>query len=204
MPAILLFPKEPLPLRAEALKESMSQALGLSCFPCKEGGDRLDEFEAAEDGVQSGKVFVELPELESDEGSPEVNFEMVPRLDRDESIQAMVDEILEQESGLRQEIEENGYDIILTFDDTPAGVEAASALAYVLASETGSGVLIPAFSEEDDTVWFQDAEDFADAVFGEDDEDGDEDDDDDDDDLEDEEGEEENEEEGGDDKPRRK
>jgi len=187
MPAILLFAKDALQLRAATFKESMTQALGLSCYPCREGGAQTDEFEPAEDNVQSTRVYVELPDLEGDEGTPEVGIEIAPRLDRDESIQQMIDEILEQESSLKEDLQDNSYDIILTFDDTPAGVEAGSAVAYVLASETGSGVLIPAFSEEDDTVWFQDAEDFADAVFGEEDEDDEDDEDEDDEELEEEE-----------------
>ncbi|CAN5436764.1 hypothetical protein BH09SUM1_BH09SUM1_17910 [soil metagenome] len=172
MPAILLFSREPYALKSAALSETMTQALGVSCFPCKDG-ERIAEFDAAEDGSQAGAVSVDLPDLEEDEGKPIVNFEVAPRLDRDESIQKMVDEIVEQENSLSEEINNNTFDFILTFDDTPAAVEAGSVLAYIIAGETDSGILIPGFTDEDDTVWFDNAEDFADAVFGDETEDGD-------------------------------
>ncbi|HMZ52591.1 MAG TPA: hypothetical protein PK988_10020, partial [Candidatus Sumerlaeota bacterium] len=97
-----------------------------------------------------------------------------PRLDRDDSIQKIIDEILQQDETLKEELDRNKRDVMLTFDESPAGMEAGYALAYTIASETGSGILLPSANDEDGTLWFEDAEDFADEVFG-DDEGGDED-----------------------------
>lgn len=176
MPAILIFQKSGNLLSLKDITKGLEDLLGLGCS-LMVNGKRLpsDEWENAGDGFQDGQVFVDLPDLETDEGQPMVVFSAAARLDRDESIQLMVDEIVEQEITLDADLNKNARDILLTFEDTPAGMEAGYAIAYAVASETGSGILFPGFTDDDDTVWFEDAEDFADAVFGEEDEGDDED-----------------------------
>lgn len=174
MPAIMLFQKSGALLSLAEISQSLSELLGLNCSIMIDG-DRIshDEYENASAELHSGTVYIELPDLEEDEGEPTVSFEALPRLDRDDSMQKLIDEIVDQEISLKSDLNDNSRDLVLSFDDTPAGMEAGYALAYTIASETGSGILFPGFTDDDDTVWFDNAEDFADAVFGEGDDDDD-------------------------------
>ncbi|HMX61676.1 MAG TPA: hypothetical protein PKD58_01255 [Candidatus Sumerlaeota bacterium] len=175
MPYILLFQRGGELLSLSEISQGLSELLGLACS-VEVGGKRIaaGEWNKASAEFHEGKIYVELPDLEVDEGTPLVSIEATPRLDRDDSIQKIIDEILQQDETLKEELDRNKRDVMLTFDESPAGMEAGYALAYTIASETGSGILLPSANDEDGTLWFEDAEDFADEVFN-DDEEGDED-----------------------------
>lgn len=199
MPAILIFQKSNEELTLADFSNGLEELLGLSCGLVVDGR-RIDPSSAGTEPFESGTIYVDLPELEEDEGKPEVLVDSAPRLDRDETFQALIDEIVEQDAELAPDMNQNSRDILLTFEETPAALEAGSALAYVIAAQTDSGILIRSSDDQEDSIWFADAEEFAEYVFG-DDEDEDEDDDED---GEDEEVEDEEEEDEEDDQPRGK
>lgn len=170
MPVIFIFAMDNEPLLLPEVSSSLTGCLGVPCFAYRDER-KLSAAELTDGGVMSeGQIWVELPDLDPGDGQPLVSYEVAPRLDREDSLQAMVDEILDQEDTLREVMDRNSIDIMLTFDDTLAGMEAANCLAYVLAAGTGAGLLVPNFEGEEDTLWFDNADDFADAAFGEDDE----------------------------------
>jgi hypothetical protein len=171
MPAILIFQKDTTGLTVTEIAESLHGVMGIDCCLYAEGKKVGLDAPASAGEIGDSIVWVNLPDLEDDEGLPTVRLEVAPRLDREDPIQALVDELIEQDKTLAETLNHNARDITLTFDDTPAGEEAAYVLAYIIASETSSGILVPAFEEGDDTAWFDDPEDFADIVFGEEDED---------------------------------
>ena len=169
MPVIMIFQKDAEPLRVPEISESMAATLGVPCFVF-EKGRKLSAAEAEGDQalLVDGQVWVELPDLEEDEGEPIVTFESSPRLDREDPLQEMIDEIVKQEPSLDEPMNTNQRDVLLTFDESMAGIEAGNALAYIIAAEAESGLLIPGFEDDQDTLWFDSADDFADAAFGED------------------------------------
>lgn len=173
MPVIMIFQKDTTGLTVVEVSELLHGSLGVDCCLYKEG-EKIPLEDVARSGgeISQATVWVNLPDWEAEEGEPTVQVDISPRLDREEPVQKLVDELIEQDSTLDEDLNHNARDILLTFEDTAAGEESAYALAYVVASETGSGILIPGFEEGDDTAWFEDPEDFADIVFGdEDDED---------------------------------
>lgn len=175
MPAFFMFTKENTLKDFPAISSSMAEAFGCGCYPLKDG-KKTSRLEGDAEGTISGSVHVSLPDLTPEEGEPVVQVEAMPRLDRSAEVQSMIDEIVEQDAELGKVMNENSFDIIISCDEGSAAMDAASSLAYVIASEAGTGILIPAFEEEDDdTLWFDDAEDFAEAAFGA--EEGDEDED---------------------------
>ena len=140
--------------------------------------------------LKEGALWVALPELEEDEGDPILDYAAIPRGDRDDAIKELVAQMVEQDPSLAPIVTKNALDIIITFEGSAASVEAGCAVAYAVAAAAESGVLLldgpdeGEFEEdgEDDeeqegaedeggeTVWFPDAESFADFVFNEDDE----------------------------------
>ncbi len=170
MSAIMIFQKDTELLSISEISHSLAEFLGLGCAVVVE--DRrvaVGEYEGSTGEFHDGRIYVELPELQEEEGEPTVDYHAAPRLDRDETWQRIADEIIEQEPALRPEIEENARDILLTFDDTVAAIEAATAIAYIVAGETNSGLLVRSSEEDEDSVWFPNAEAFADFVYGEED-----------------------------------
>jgi hypothetical protein len=175
MPVIMIFQQNDAPLAIRDLSESMAASLGVPCFLFDKGRKLSAADVQGEAGVLSeGQVWVELPDLQEDEGEPVVSFEIMAREERDEAVQEMIDEIVNQEGALQAVMNQNTQDIIITYEDTLAGYEAGNAFAYIVANETGSGILVPGTEEDEETLWFESAEDFADAAFSED-EDGDDD-----------------------------
>lgn len=172
MRAIMVFHRSPeLPSLSE-LAHSMNELLGLGCGLIKE--DKLipaGDYEDAGKEVHEARLYVELPDLEEDEGDPVVHYQAIPRLDRDEAIAEIIDEIVAQEPALREAIDANVRDILLTCEESFASYDAASALAYVVASETECGLLVISDEDEEGTVWFSDAESFWEAEFGDDEDD---------------------------------
>lgn len=172
MPAILIFQKEPQYLTLTEIGQSLSEMLGVTCSLQNEAGrvaPTIADKETPE--FRKGAIYVEIPDLEEDEGEPIVSYEAAPRGERDEAFQKMIEEILSQDNSLAESLSANSRDIVLTFDESPAGVEAGSALAYAIASETASGLLVIGSEDGEGTVWFSDAEEFADLVFGDDEDD---------------------------------
>ncbi|MCC6548193.1 hypothetical protein IT570_13585 [Candidatus Sumerlaeota bacterium] len=171
MPYILLFQRSGELLSLSEISQGLSELLGLTCA-VEMSGKRIapGDWNKSSSEFHEGRIYVELPDLAAEEGVPLVTIEATPRLDRDDSIQKIIDEILSQDGTLKAELDENTRDVMLTFDDTPAGLEAGYALAYTISSETGSGILLPGSADDDGTLWFEDAEDFADEVFGDDEE----------------------------------
>lgn len=188
MPAILIFQKEAQYLTLTEIAQSLNEMLGVTCSLSTEAG-RMSPTLADKESAQfrKGTIYVEIPDLEEDEGEPVVSYEAAPRGERDEAVQEMLEEILSQDNSLSETFSANSRDIVLSFDESPAGVEAGSALAYAIASETGSGLLVIGSEDGEGTVWFSDAEEFADLVFGDDEDEDEEYDDEDEDDEEDEE-----------------
>ncbi|MDX9975762.1 MAG: hypothetical protein RBU21_22465 [FCB group bacterium] len=171
MPVIMVFQKNPELLSISEISHSLTELLGLTCGVMIDGKKvDIDDYDGATRELTQGTIYVDLPDLEEDEGQPVLDFAATPRLDRDDEMQGFIDEILEQEDSLRAELDENTRDIMITSSEDPAAIEAASAIAYVVASETESGILVRTSDEDDDTVWFADAEQFADFVFGEEEE----------------------------------
>jgi hypothetical protein len=168
MPVMLLFSAKPYKLEARAVTKAISDAFALTSNPWADG-QHLKSFPPAEDGAQKGSLWVNLPELEDDEGQPVVHLSVEPRLDRDDSLQQLINEIIGQEAGLKEALDRNASDLIIEFDDTPAGFEAACMVAYVLSEETASGILVPAFDEGEEMLWYDTAEDFANEIFQDDD-----------------------------------
>lgn len=167
MPFILIFANSTEPLSFLSIREGFRELLGIDCALQQEGEEvKVEKLDYDNDGGLSVEVWVDLPELDPAEGHPIVHLDSHPRLDREEAVQSIVEEILDQDETLAEIIEKNGRDFMLTFETTPAGLEAARALAYVLSSETQSGVLVSESAEEE-TWWFDNAEEFGDAVFGE-------------------------------------
>lgn len=170
MPAILIFQKDPQYLTLTEIGRSLSEMLGVTCSLQSEAGrvaPTIADKETPE--FRKGTIYVEIPDLEADEGEPIVSYDAAPRGERDEAFRQMIQEILSQDESLAESLTENSRDIILSFDESPAGVEAGSALAYAIASETASGLLVIGSEDGEGTVWFSDAEEFADLVFGDDD-----------------------------------
>ncbi len=167
MPFILVFASESEPIDLTKLSLDFKELLGVGCS-LQVDGEEAGEDDVAHDadGGISIDVRVDLPELDSSEGQPIVHLDSHPRLDREEAVQSIIEEILEQDETLSDIIEMNGRDFMLTFETTPAGLESARALAYVLATKTNSGVLLSE-SEDEETWWFENAEEFGDAAFGE-------------------------------------
>lgn len=116
-----------------------------------------------------GHLHLDLPDLDPEDGAPIVSYESIARLDRDEVMQQIVEEILDQDETLRPRLDKNKRDVMVTFDDNSASFEAASLVAFVVAAETSSGLLIPDFTEDGETVWFDNADDFLDALYGDED-----------------------------------
>ncbi|MBI1293253.1 hypothetical protein GC173_18770 [bacterium] len=164
MPAMLLFAVKPFKLEARELSSAIKDSFALTSFPWDKG-QKAKNFPPATDEGQSATFFIDLPELEEDEGDPIIEIEVTSRLDRDEEMQKMIDEIVGQEKSLAPRIDKNHSDILLTFEDTPAAFEVACMTAYAIAEATESGVLVPAFEEGEETLWFDNAEDFADEIF---------------------------------------
>lgn len=170
MPAIMIFQKETEGLAVSEISETMVEILGLDCcLYTKNAKVPLTDTGQSGTELTHGAIWVNLPDLHEDEGEPKVRVEITPRLDREQPIQDLVGELLEQDPALADHIEHNARDILLTFKDTSAGEEAAYVLAYVLATITAGSILVPGFEEGDETAWFEDPEDFADIIFGEDD-----------------------------------
>lgn len=171
MPVLMIFQHGTDLLSISEINHALGELLGLSCRAyVNDKAVPVDEYKGAARELSQGQIYVDLPDLQEDEGLPVVQYEVIPRLDRNESMQGFIDEILEQDSTLKKEIDQNSRDIVITSDESAAAVEAASAIAYVVASETASGVLVRTTEEEEETVWFSDAEEFADFVFGEEEE----------------------------------
>lgn len=208
MPAILLFQKDNKALPLADLSDTMAASLGVFCFAWLENKKvPAEELKAdARNLGATGQFWVDIPELQEDEGLPLVTVEVTPRLDRDADMQGLIDEILAQDSSLKKTLDKNQRDILITAEDTPAGTEAGNAIAYAIAEMTGSGLLLPGLADDEETLWFDSSDDFAEAVF--DTSDDDDEDDDDDEELEDEDDEEEEDEEeeedDEDDKPKKK
>ncbi|MCC5874701.1 MAG: hypothetical protein JJU11_00650 [Candidatus Sumerlaeia bacterium] len=169
MPAIMIFQKDATGLTVAEISDLLHGSLAVDCCLYKDG-ERipLEDVERSGGEIASSTIWVNLPDWEEEEGNPTALVEVTPRLDREEPVQHLVDELLTQDASLDADLNHNSRDILITFEDTPAGEESAYALAYVIASETSSGILVPAFEEGDDTAWFEDPEDFADIVFGDD------------------------------------
>ena len=202
MPAILLFQKDNKALPLADLSDTMAASLGVFCFAWVQNKKvPAEELKGDARNLTQGQFWVEIPELQEDEGLPLVTVEVTPRLDRAEDMQGLIDEILSQDSSLKKVIDKNSRDILITAEDTAAGTEAANAIAYAVAEMTGSGLLLPGLADDDETLWFDSSDDFAEAVFDVSDDDED---DDDNDDLGDDEDDEEEEDEDEDEKPKKK
>lgn len=168
MALIMVFQQNPELMSFTEISHSLIELLGVTCEMMVEGkAMSLSEFKDAGKELTEGTIAVNLPDLEADEGEPVLSYRASPRLDREEDFQKFINEILAQDADLSEPLNSNSRDIFLTCDDTSAGLEALSAIAYVVASETGSGLMVVDSDAEEDTVWFSDAEEFADEVFGE-------------------------------------
>lgn len=174
MSAILLFGRDDTVPSFRRLSESLVELLGLEARFLQDGTSLAPaDVDGADEPLSDAHLHVELPDLEEDEGEPTIHVAVTPRDDRDPAIQELINEILRQEPRLKESLEGNRWDILLSFEDSSAAVEAGVAFAYIYATETGSGVLVRGEDEDAETLWFADAEDFADFVFGDDEEDGD-------------------------------
>ncbi len=169
MPATLIFKKDQEPMKAEMLGDAIRELLGIECSIVV--GEELvptAKFDKDHKEFVSERIFIAISDLEDDEGMPIASIDISPRLDRDEALQKFVDEIVKQEPSLDQVMNHNNVDIMVTFDEFPAGVEAGSVVTYAAASVVEGGVLVlEGMEDEESTVWFPDAEGFADMVFGE-------------------------------------
>lgn len=179
MPAIILFQKDNKTLPIADLSDALAASFGVFCFSWKENRKiPAEELKGEARNLTEGQLWVELPDLQPEEGAPVVTFEITPRLDRASDMQELIDQILEQDSSLRKLIDKNQRDILITAEDTEAGIQAANAVAFAIAEATGSGLLLPGLAEDEETLWFDSADDFAEAVFDVSDDDDDEDEDD--------------------------
>lgn len=169
MAVIMVFPADQEPITFSDLSSALQNAVGFPCFPF-ENGKKLSKADLPSPELSSGALWLEVPETTPEDGEPVVHYEIHPRLDRDEALQGMFEEILNQDDSLDAALNQNSYDVILTFAEEPAAVEAAHCLAYVIGAGTGGAILVPAQDEEDEALWYDSAEDFADAIFGGDDE----------------------------------
>lgn len=170
MPYLMIFQKKDTNLDFEALLDRMVADLGVPFVGLK-GESRVDPGKIDHD---KGSIWVDLEELAEDEGVPVADFEVTPRAKRSSELKKLIEEIVKQDDSLADDMAKNARDIVITWEDTIASSEAASALAYAIASDTESGILLPATSEEEETMWFETADDFADAVFGDDEDDDEE------------------------------
>ena len=161
MPFIMIFQKTSELLSAAEISELMKEILGYGC-EAVEGDAPVSGAE-----LHRGRLYVHLEDLDPSEGKPEVQYEALPRLDRDDTLQKLIDEIVEQDPSLGEEMNRNTRDILITFPDTDAATDAGYAVAYIVAAETESGLLLPSFDEETETLWFSDAEEFYSTVFEE-------------------------------------
>jgi hypothetical protein len=179
MPAMFLFPAKQAKIEARIISACIKDAFGVAISPWD--NDKVtDRLPKPVGSTHEGAFFFDLPELEEEEGTPVAYFRQTIRAERSEEIQALADEIIAQDAEFEKLINKNQTDIVVSFEQTPASFEAAALLTYAFAESFSCGVLIPGFEEGEETVWFENAEDFAnDVIFGEDDEDEDEDDDDD-------------------------
>ncbi len=171
MPAFIIFQADQHQPSLAEFSAVLNNQLGLGLKRYKEGkAVPVGDYSGLDEGGISEAVFVELLDLEKDEGLPVVKLDSFPRLDRSEELQEIVDQILDQESSLSTIFNENARDILIGFEETPAAIEASCALAYAVACELQTGILLLSHDETDGTVWFPDAEEFADFAFGEDEE----------------------------------
>ena len=164
MNAILLFQKEPGDF--PTVESICAEVLALTGFEC-----RAIELPADEEEDDSGLALgfqLEIPDLEEDEGEPVARVFTNHRLDRDENVQAFVDEILAEEPELAEIFDKVHTDVMILFEPEDAAEEAAYALAYSISKALGVGILIPPFEDEDEgTAWFETAEDFYDMLYAE-------------------------------------
>ncbi len=191
MSVIVIFQNKPTPLSLLEISETLEGLLGLPVTLAKDGKPvKLEDYPGRDQPLKEGALWVALPELEEDEGDPILDYAAIPRGDRDDAIKELVAQMVEQDPSLAPIVTKNALDIIITFEGSAASVEAGCAVAYAVAAAAESGVLLldgpdeGEFEEdgEDDeeqegaedeggeTVWFPDAESFADFVFNEDDE----------------------------------
>lgn len=159
MPLIMIFQKAPGLLSVGEISELMKEMLGYGCEPLAGNTD------PPTGELHRGRLYVHLEDLGPDEGQPEVQYEAIPRLDRDPTLQQLIDEIVEQDPELDEVLNQNARDILITFPDTDAASDAGYAVAYVVAAEAESGILLPSFDEDSETLWFSDAEEFYTTVF---------------------------------------
>lgn len=168
MPIVLVFPKANKPLLLPELSDSMALALGVpfSKYDEKTGKRTpVADLTGTEAHLRSGSYYIEMPDLEEDEGSPVVQVELTPRLDRDEEIQELIDELVAQDPSLDEPMNQNAVDVLLTFGDHLAELEGGDALAFVIAAHAECGLLVPGAGEEEETIWCDSADDFAELAF---------------------------------------
>ena len=144
MRMILIFQPDAAAITPSRIAESLEEGLGLVGL-LTDGESKTDPEDFAGGEFSEGDFYIELPDLAEDEGEPTANYASMPRTERDETIAEIVKELVEQEDSLKPTFEGNGRDVIISFEDTPAGIEAGSVLAYAVASAVGAGVLLPAF-----------------------------------------------------------
>ncbi len=161
MPFIMIFQKTPELLGAAEISELMKEMLGYGCEAV------VDDATPQAGELHRGRLYVHLEDLGPEEGKPVVQYEALPRLDRDPVLQQLIDEIVGQDPSLDEDMNHNSRDILITFPDTDAATDAGYAVSYIVAAEAESGLLLPSFDEESETLWFTDAEEFYSTVFEE-------------------------------------
>lgn len=175
MPAIWLFPRSAEEPRAKELLAFAADEVGVTA--------RFYE-DAAEDDDSTAYVF---SVVEDEEEAGSARIECCPRTSRDEERQEMIDEIVGQAPDLKDELDRNGLDMIVSFDATEEDLLAGCVAAYAIASLGNCGLLITGLDEFEElaaeeagyephehdencshTRYYTNAEDFAEDFFGDD------------------------------------
>lgn len=130
MPAIWLFPRAGSPPDPNEVRNFAEEEVGIS--------------ECAVNPPESGEDDAYVFTLEGEDGKAcSARVDWFPRDERSEQVQDLLDEIVEQEGDMEAELNENSFDVVVSFEKDPNDMFAGMIVAYAIGSLGDCGILIP-------------------------------------------------------------
>ncbi len=130
MPAIWLFPRAGSPPDADQVRHFAEEEVGIS--------------ECAVNPPDSGEDDAYVFTLEGEDGRTcTARVDWIPRDERSEHVQDLLDEIVQQEEDMAGELNDNAYDVVVSFEKDPNDMFAGMIAAYAIGSLGDCGILIP-------------------------------------------------------------
>lgn len=130
MPAIWLFPRAGSPPDAEDVRNFAEEEVGIS--------------ECCVNPPDSGEDDAYVFTLQGEDGKVcTARVDWFPRDERSEQVQDLLDEIVEQEGDMAGELNENSYDVVVSFEEDPNDMFAGMIAAFAIGSLGDCGILIP-------------------------------------------------------------